>query len=108
MMEKALRIFRRDADGECHSGQLFARPAEQTDREKIYFFAPARAIEGDVTNRGEVEKIDISLNGLLQLGLRLAKDRLRQRFGRLIFPAVRSVSGNPASGIGNRLHSSHR
>ena len=76
----------------------------------IVRFNSANTIERDVPDRGEVKKIDIPLNRLLQFCLWLSKDQPPHRFGRCNLPAVgplRAISESSLAGVDGCFGSVH-
>jgi hypothetical protein len=98
MMEKTLDIFFRDTDGESHADQLPARSADQTNRLQIDLFNPANPIECHIADRGEIEKIDVTLDGDVQFSFSPPKSPKRDRschFGFLAVDPIHVMAGNP-------------
>jgi hypothetical protein len=80
MMQKKLSVFFRDTNSKRAADQLLARSTDQASGGEIDLFNPGGAIKRDITDRGEIEKIDIPVDRLFELRLRVPKERSPGRF----------------------------
>lgn len=75
VLQKILRVPLGHTDGERRTDQMMPIAPEQVSRGEINFLNVADTIESDVTDRGEIEQVDVSLNRGFEFRARISKDR---------------------------------
>src|SRR5260370_1709939 len=85
MIQKERAVFFRHTKCKWLTDQAIARATEKLRCGEVDLFNATDTVETDISDRREVEKIDIALNGRFQFRLGMPKDwRARRLLGRAI------------------------
>ena len=107
MIQKKRAVFFRHVKRKWPADQQIARATEKLSRREIDLLNSTDTVESDISDRREVEKIEVALNGPFQFRLGMLEDwRARRSLRRAIFPCrpiTRKFPGRPR----HRLHFFH-
>src|SRR5947209_18518815 len=110
MSKKELCVFADDTKREGFAQQQMAGAAEKFGGGEIAFLDATDSVETDISERREIEKIDISLNGRFQLRLRMFEDRRNRRMNQhsvFAYRPVRAVGRKSPRCAGSSLRFFH-
>src|SRR6266567_4103459 len=111
MTQEQLGVGFGDADSKGRADQMFMCTPDQPCGGDINLLDPPDAIEGHVTDRGEIKQIDVALDGGLQLRLGILENRFGCCMDSCAVSTSRSVSavrGITPPHRGDCLHVLHR